>query len=173
MGEPTALDAIRGLYDYHWWANRRLFDVAAALGDVVERDVGRQFSFPTLRRMFVHVYGADWIWLERWNGRSPTKIPGGDDLRSLPALRERWDALEQAQREFLGALTAGGLERLVEYRNTEGKPFRAPLWGLLQHVPNHATHHRSEAATMITMVSGSPPDTGINTYLLVASGQLG
>ena len=28
----------------------------------------------------------------------------------------------------------------------------------------HATHHRSEIATMITLISGSPPDTGINTY---------
>jgi uncharacterized damage-inducible protein DinB len=31
-------------------------------------------------------------------------------------------------------------------------------------VVNHATHHRSEAATMITLISGSTPDTGINTY---------
>jgi uncharacterized damage-inducible protein DinB len=31
-------------------------------------------------------------------------------------------------------------------------------------VVNHATHHRSEAATMITLISGSPPDTGIATY---------
>ena len=38
------------------------------------------------------------------------------------------------------------------------------LGALLLHVVNHATHHRSEAATMITLISGSPPDTGINTY---------
>jgi uncharacterized damage-inducible protein DinB len=38
------------------------------------------------------------------------------------------------------------------------------LGPLLQHVVNHATHHRSEVATMLTIVSGSPPDTGINTY---------
>jgi uncharacterized damage-inducible protein DinB len=31
-------------------------------------------------------------------------------------------------------------------------------------VVNHATHHRSEIATMITLISGSPPDTGIATY---------
>ncbi len=29
---------------------------------------------------------------------------------------------------------------------------------------NHATHHRSEIAAMITLISNSPPDTGINTY---------
>jgi uncharacterized damage-inducible protein DinB len=33
-------------------------------------------------------------------------------------------------------------------------------------VANHATHHRSEIATMITMISSSPPDSGLNTYLL-------
>ena len=41
-----------------------------------------------------------------------------------------------------------------------------------QPVHNHATHHRSEAATMITLISGSPPDTGMNSYLLAASRQL-
>jgi uncharacterized damage-inducible protein DinB len=35
---------------------------------------------------------------------------------------------------------------------------------MLLHVPNHATHHRSEIATMLTMVSGSPPDTGLMSY---------
>jgi uncharacterized damage-inducible protein DinB len=173
MGEPNAVETIQRLYDYHRWANRRLFDVAAALGDGVERDMGAHFSIPTLRGMFAHLYGADWIWLERWNGRSPTRIPGPQDFSDLAALRERWNALEKEQRAFVEVLTPGALGREVEYRTTEGKPFRAPLWGLLQHVPNHATHHRSEVATMLTLLSGSPPDTGINTYLLITTGQLG
>ena len=35
----------------------------------------------------------------------------------------------------------------------------------------HATHHRSEIATMLTILSGSPPDTGINTWELIRTGQ--
>jgi uncharacterized damage-inducible protein DinB len=171
MSEPSAVETIQGLYGYHRWANRRLFDVAAALGDAVEREMGAHFSVPTLRGMFAHLYGADWIWLERWNGRSPTRIPGPQDFPDLATLRERWDALENDQRAFVEALTPAALGREVDYRNTAGKPFRAPLWGLLQHVPNHATHHRSEVATMLTLLSGSPPDTGINTYLLITTGQ--
>jgi len=38
-------------------------------------------------------------------------------------------------------------------------------------VANHATHHRSEIATMITLLSASPPDTGINTWILKHTGQ--
>jgi uncharacterized damage-inducible protein DinB len=173
MSEPSVVETIQGLYDYHRWANHRLFDVAAALGDAVERDMGAHFSFPTLRGMFAHMYGADWIWLERWKGRSPTRLPGPQDFPDLASLRERWDVLEKEQRDFVDALTPAALGRVVEYRTTQGKPFRAPLWGLLQHVPNHATHHRSEVATMLTLISGSPPDTGINTFLLAASGQPG
>ena len=63
---------IRELFDYHRWANRRLFDVAAGLGEAATRDMGPQWSFPTLKGMFAHIYGADYIWLTRWTGSSPT-----------------------------------------------------------------------------------------------------
>ena len=79
-------------------------------------------------------------------------------------LRAQWDALEAEQRSFVAGLGDADLTRPVQYRNTEGKEFQVALGALLQHVVNHATHHRSEAATMITLISGSPPDTGINTY---------
>jgi uncharacterized damage-inducible protein DinB len=154
------------LYAYHRWANRRLFDVATALGEeLVSRDVGKQFSYTTVRRMFGHLYGADWIWLARWKGVATTTIPG-DEFQTLASIRAPWDEIEREQRSFVEGLAPTELERVHEYRNQEGKPLRAPLWPLLQHVANHATHHRSEIATMMTMISGSPPDSGINTYLL-------
>jgi uncharacterized damage-inducible protein DinB len=156
----------RELYAYHRWANRRLFDVATALGDeLVSRDVGKQFSYTTVRRMFGHLYGADWIWLARWKGVATTTVPG-DEFQTLASIRAPWDEIEREQRSFVEGLAPTELERVIEYRNQEGKALRAPLWPLLQHVANHATHHRSEIATMMTMISGSPPDSGINTYLL-------
>ena len=164
------IDWVRGLYDYHWWANRRLWDVAAALGGNVERAVGQQFSFPTLKGMFAHICGADRVWLARWKTVPPGQLLGDADFAGMADLRTQWDALEKEQREFLEGLGATDLARVVEYSNLSGTRLRAPLWKLLQHVPNHATHHRSEIATMITMISGSPPDTGINSHVLVVSG---
>ena len=162
---------MRDLYDYHRWANRRLFDEAVRRGtEAVDRDLGTQWSVPTVRRMFAHLYGADRLWLTRWKGTSPTSVPGAD-IPSMAALRERWDVLEEEQRTFVDALSDADLPRVIEYKNTEGKPFRAPLGHLLPHVANHATHHRSEIATMLTIISGSPPDTGMNTWSLVRSGQ--
>jgi uncharacterized damage-inducible protein DinB len=167
-----SLELIRGLYDYHRWANRRLFDTATAAGeDLVSRDVGKQFSYTTIRRMFGHLYGADRIWMARWTGASPPTIPGAE-FATLASIRAPWDDVEREQRAFIEGLSEIDLERVIQYSNPEGKQFSAPLGPLLQHVANHATHHRSEIATMLTMVKDSPPDTGLATYLLVKTNQL-
>jgi uncharacterized damage-inducible protein DinB len=164
-----SLELIRGLYDYHRWANRTLFDVAVERGEeAVQRDMGAQWSVPTVLRMFGHIYGADAVWLGRWRGRPLPAMPGGD-LPTMSALRRAWDEFEADQRGYIGALSEADLARVVEYKNLAGLAQRAPLWTLVQHIVNHATHHRSEINTMLTLISGSPPDTGINSYILARS----
>ena len=160
-----SVELIRRLYDYHHWANRRLLDVTIALGEeLAAREVGPQFSYPTIGRMFGHLCGADALWLHRWKGTSPGSPPG-PAYSTLPELGPAWDVVEREQTDFVETLTEGDLLRIIEYRGAEGQPFRLPLGPLLHHIPNHATHHRSEIATMLTMVSGSPPDTGIAAWL--------
>jgi uncharacterized damage-inducible protein DinB len=127
---------IRDLYDYHHWANRRLFDVAAALGEApCARDVGSHFSVPTLTRMFAHLYGADAVWLDRWTG-APASVPPYPQLGSMAEVRKAWDVLETSQRAFVDRLTDADLQRRVDYKNTQGQAFGAPLGVLLQHVAN-------------------------------------
>ena len=55
-----ASELIRELYDYHQWANRVLFDLTAALGEeVADREIGKEFSAPTLRGILTHIYSND------------------------------------------------------------------------------------------------------------------
>ena len=143
-----AIDLIRGLYDYHRWANRRLFDVTVGLGDAVTRDMGKQWSVPTVKGMFAHLYGADGIWLARWKGVAPARIAGDADFASMADLRAKWDVLEAEQRAFIEALDEAALARPVSYKTPRGEELTIALGPALQHVANHATHHRSEAATM-------------------------
>jgi uncharacterized damage-inducible protein DinB len=166
---------LQDLYEFHRWANRRLFAVAASLGeDAARAEVGRQFSFPTLKGMFAHVYAADAAWLARWNGEPVGRLAGDQDFADLATLRAEWDGVEEAQRRFVAGLSPVDLERVVEYTSTlfPGRRLRVTLGPLLQHVVNHATHHRSEIATMLTMVSGSPPPTDLHVFHLLVSGQL-
>ena len=153
-----AVELIRELYDYHRWANRRLFDVTAALSEeIAGREIGTQFSAPTLRGMFAHLYSTDWFYLQAWRRESTTPAPGRD-APTLVELRRWWDEVESEQRRYIDGLDEARVARVID--ESTGKT----LGMLLLHVPNHATHHRSEIATMLTMVSGSPPDTGINSY---------
>ncbi len=161
----VAIDLIRGLYDYHRWANRRLFAEATALGADADRELGTQFSFPTVRGMFAHIYAADWIWLSRWTGTSPTRLPDASDVPTLADLRRTWDGFEREQQAFVESLGEADLERPIDFRDTAGNPGRLALGGMLQHVANHATHHRSEIATMLTMLRGSPPPTDLVVHL--------
>jgi uncharacterized damage-inducible protein DinB len=158
---------IHELWDYHHWANRRLFEVTAALGEeTAGRPLGGHFSVPTLRDMFVHLYGADRFWLQRWKGEAPVAAGPtyGLDIATLAELRRGWDELISEQRRFLSALTEADLGRVFEVKSPDGRVLPRPFGMMLLHVPNHATHHRSEIATMLTIASGSPPDTGINSY---------
>jgi uncharacterized damage-inducible protein DinB len=173
MSDVPAL--LRDLYGYHWWANRRLFDVAAALGEgTCAREVGKQFSFPTVKGMLAHIHGADQIWFSRFAGGAPGRLLGDADFATMADLRTRWGDLEKTQRTFLERLAAPDLVRPVTYTSAllAGRQLTLPLGALLQHVANHATHHRSELATMLTMLSGSPPGTDRVIYELMTSGQL-
>ena len=158
--------SLRTLYGRHWWANRVLFDTAAGLGEVVAaRDVGRQFSAPTLKGLLYHIYEVDRLWLSRWNGVSPRAVASeADDAPTMAALRARWDALEKEQAGVLDRLTDADLARPIAYTLMSGESHRVALELLLHHVVDHGTHHRSEVATMLTMVSGSPPGTGLALY---------
>lgn len=164
---------LRELHAYDRWANRRLLDVVAGLPAAeAARTVGTQFSMPTLKGMLAHILAAQVIWFERCQGRNPPRLFGDEDFVDMTALRARWDEVEGALQQFVGGLSGSDLRRMVDYANTRGEPFALPLWVLLQHVANHSTHHRSEVATMLTMIHGSPPPTDLDVYHLITSGQM-
>ena len=102
------LELIRGSWNYHWWGNRKLFDIVSGLGEeTTARELGTQFSFPTVKGMLAHIYGADRVWLERWTGKTPAKLLGDGDFASLADLRKRWDDFELEQRSFVEARDEG------------------------------------------------------------------
>lgn len=166
-------EMVKALYAYDRWANRRLFEAVVSLpAGTADREVGSQFSFPTLKGMLAHILGAEVNWLARWKGHSPSSILRAKDVPDLDALRARWNELEAELSAFIDGLSEADLARVIHYKTTEGQPRSLPFWPLLQHVANHSTHHRSELATMLTMLGVAPPPTDLVIYHLVQSGQM-
>src|SRR5207245_1357363 len=152
---PVIVELIRSLYRYNDWANGRILDASARLtcDQLLE---GGGASFDSVRDTLVHTMGAEWLYLERWHGRSPRASFAAADFPDLATIRARWQTIERDTQAFVATLTEADLARVVEYTNMQGERWAYPLWQQMIHQVNHATQHRSEAAVMLTKLGHSP-----------------
>jgi uncharacterized damage-inducible protein DinB len=151
------VETIRTLYRYNTWATARVLDTAERLGPgpfVTPHDA----ACPSVRDTLVHAMSAQWIWLERWQGRSPASAIDARGFPDLASIRARWADIEGDTQRFVGEISEARLASVVEYRNTKGERWAHALWQQMIHQVNHATQHRSEVAVMLTRWGHSPGD---------------
>lgn len=157
------MNDLQRLFHYNRWANLRFLDALADLSDAeLGRDLGS--SFTNVAATLVHLMGAEWVWLQRWQGQAPTSFPDAAAMTSVAAVRARWDAIWEEQRAFVDALDEDALRRPVAYRLFDGTPYEQPLGDLVRHVVNHATYHRGQLATMLRQLGRTPPSTDLVRY---------
>jgi uncharacterized damage-inducible protein DinB len=152
-------DGLERLLDYTVWANHRAMRTVATLS-VAEfrRDLGG--SFGGVRGTLTHTLGAEWIWLERWKGVSPSKPPFDEgEFKDIVAVRERWKVVEDHRASWFRALKQDDVRKLVRYKNLAGQSFEAPLWQLVQHVANHSTYHRGQVVAFLRQLGAKPQAT--------------
>src|ERR1700682_5436430 len=90
-------ELLRLLFQYNQWADRRTLDACSTLtNEQFTRDLGS--SFRSLRDTLVHLYGAEWVWNERIEGRSPTSLVAGTVFPDLASVRAK---LEEMERYYL------------------------------------------------------------------------
>ena len=148
-------ELVRTMYAYNAWANGLVVEAAARLAPADYRADGGA-SFGSVHDTLAHVMGAQWLYLERWRGTSPSAVEGGGDVPDLAALRRRWSEVEGATAAFVAGLDDAALAREVAYLNTAGECWAYPLWQQMLHQVNHATQHRSEVAMVLTRFGQSP-----------------
>jgi uncharacterized damage-inducible protein DinB len=152
------LATLRELYEFNYWARNRQFQACAALTpEQLLRPLGGSFS--SVRDTLVHLLAVEWIWLERWRGKSPTKQDwaefAAEKFSSLDSIRERWKPIEQGARGFLGDLTEQDLSKPLAYTNLQGQAWTYPLWRVLFHVLNHQSYHRGQITTLLRQLGAS------------------
>jgi uncharacterized damage-inducible protein DinB len=156
-------EEFRLLYEYDAWANRRMLDAAGTLSqEQLTRDLGS--SFPSVRDTLVHIMAAQWVWLERWMGRSPAGLLSAADFPTLDAIRGRWAEIERDLLAFIRALTPEKIAEVREYRTTKSGVFRNPLWQALQHLINHGSYHRGQLTTMLRQLGAAPVSTDLIVF---------
>jgi len=148
-------EEIRTLFDYNTWANHRSLEAASALTEEqFTRPLGSSFS--SVRDTLAHICGGEWVWLERFHGRTPTVMPDTKQFATLAALREHWLPQEQDLLAFVRGLTQEDLDGVLEYKTMKFGIYRNPLFQALQHLANHGTYHRGQVTTLLRQLGAQP-----------------
>ena len=143
------------LYEYNAWANRRVLQAASALTpEQFTKPLGSSFS--SVRDTLAHILGVEWLWLERFQGRSPSAIPDNAEGADIAKLKATWAAFEPTLLDFVRGLTPGDLDCVMEYKTMKFGVYRNPLWQSMLHLVNHGTYHRGQLTTMLRQLGAQP-----------------
>ena len=154
---------IRFLFAYDRWATEKVLDqldgVEPALwgreGVVGDRGLGS---------ILVHMLGAHQRWRLAFEGSEESPEPEAEPLPSAEDLVARWRAELDATDRFLGEVTPGFLAYVRD---------GVKVSVMLQHLANHGTQHRSEAALLLTQAGRSPGEIDLIFFAEdVAAGKL-
>ncbi len=129
------LHDFRRMFSYDEWANREVLASFKAAGTPPTRSLS----------LLAHILGTEYVWYSRLQ-RETSPIAVWPQLtvanceQHVVALKSIWD-------DYLGELTADGLQSAVAYKNTKGESFTSAVADVLLHVVMHSAYHRGQIAT--------------------------
>jgi uncharacterized damage-inducible protein DinB len=151
------------LYDYGYWADRKLFEVISRIPpEQFIQSVGGAFG--SIRNTLVHIMSAEWGWLERCGGPKRGPKLNANDYPTVESVTETWNKIEKYTRKFLSELNDDDIGRNAEYLNDKGEKRAMPLGELMQHAANHGTHHRGQVAMILRLLDHTPGNFDILFY---------
>jgi len=152
------------LYDYNYWATRKVCAVAAQLpqGQFTQEVAG---SYGSVRNTLVHILSAEWGWLERCGGPQRGPALKADDYPTLESIARTWTMVEGYMRQFLASLTDADLQRDIEFKLPRAdRAQHRRLGELLQHGANHGVHHRGQVALLLRVLGHGPGNFDLLIY---------
>src|SRR6516225_8712842 len=114
----NAIELLQRLHQHRAWVNSNLLAASITLSDE-QLQSAFQIGQGSIWKSLVHLYAAEYVWLEALLGNEqflvpgdlPGKIPGNQQgeggITGLDDLRQKWSSLEQRWVGYLAALTPG------------------------------------------------------------------
>jgi len=143
-GQAGALALVRRLIAHAAWADLLLWNALEQQDDVP----------PLVWQEYLHVLGAESVWLARLELRPVTSMiwptGGRDEARALrSSVRVGYEA-------YSAGLDDESLHRPVAYRNSAGDAFSNPPIEVLTHVALHGQYHRGKINVLLRQASSAP-----------------
>lgn len=154
------LAGIRALYEYNSWANQRTLDACAGLSEAqLDQDLGA--SYKSVRGTLAHIFGVEWLWLERWHGRSHDGLPALSEYPTFESIRNASSRSGHNLQDFIAGITQHDLNKNYAYKTTRGIDQTSPGWQMFQHLVNHGTYHRGQITSMLRQLGATPQATDL------------
>jgi uncharacterized damage-inducible protein DinB len=133
------------------------------------KTIASLIAIPTKRRnikefqkavnLFAHIVGARIMWLHRFGFLKekpidlfPTKV----DVNSLFSIADKMHSLWD---DYFNILDEKELNRVFEYKSTEGLWYSNKIEELLTQLFGHSWYHRGQIAMLVRMIGGTPAET--------------
>jgi uncharacterized damage-inducible protein DinB len=156
-----AIDLVKRLHQHRAWVNGNLLTAAAQLSDEQLR-APFKIGQGSIWKSLVHLYAAEFIWLEALCGNEeflvpgdvPGKLPGNQQgeggITGLDDLRLKWAELEKGWTVRLANLSPAWLEEVV-YRKSASLSTRLGTRrsDVLLHVCTHAHYTAAQVVNML------------------------
>ncbi len=148
---------------YTRWASRKLVEAAASLTEE-ERTRDFRHADKSVLGTLVHIFAADRAWLGRITGNPVTRFLDAEADMKLSVLENDWPALHERWLAWASGLDDQAMLASTSYKDLKGNPHATPLWQILLHVVNHATHHRGQVSAMMRAMGHTPPPLDLIFY---------
>ncbi|KFN02271.1 damage-inducible protein DinB [Bacillus clarus] len=162
-------DYIIKQFDYHVWANARIFDRLKELpASIYQEEI--QSVFLSIKDTLVHIYIVDQVWLHILNGKSMSKaIQGREQLqkqietKTMDELEILFSDVAKQYKEFLNEQK--DVSEVFVIENPYVGKLETSKLELVQHVVNHGTYHRGNITAMIRQLGYTSTMTDFVLYL--------
>ncbi|HEY1493487.1 MAG TPA: DinB family protein [Candidatus Solibacter sp.] len=147
---------------YSAWASQRLVHAASELS---EAELLRNFQTAdrSVLGTLVHTFAADRLWLTRLQ-RSPRPQYSSEADYHLTVLQSEWPEVYRQWDQLLNDLSDDEARADLTYQDMRGNTWTQPIWQLVLHVVNHATHHRGQVAGFLRTMGRVPPVLDLVAY---------
>ena len=151
------------LISYTFWADMR---VLSACEQVSSEDFVRKVSpdpgWHSLRGTLVHALDTAYGWRMALQELEDTGVVDESQFTNVANLKKRWENEMKAWLEYVTKLTDDELNAIWWSQGTSQRT----RWQTIMHVVNDLTHHRSEAAAMLTGYGQSPGELDFDQYIV-------
>jgi len=160
---------IQLLYEYNRWANAEILNATSVLStEQFTKDLSS--SHRSVRDTLTHILWAEWLWVRRWQGLSPTIVLNPADYPEVNALREKWKEVGKDQASFIDQVTDESLAEVIAYVNMAGEEWKYPLEQMLLHLANHSSYHRGQVTTMLRQLGAKAVPLDFLVFIDMNSG---